>query len=113
MSVDQKSYDLAAHFLADHPHDLPDVQGLAEAIQREIEEWLEDLAERRAVTPACLHATKGVCETCMLSYCEDPEAWADWGLHEQGRKNMQELMREIDEAARNQPALPDNPELPF
>jgi len=37
--VDEKSFELAEHFLQDEPHDEDDVWDLAEVIQQAVEDW--------------------------------------------------------------------------
>jgi hypothetical protein len=106
MSVDQKSYDLAADFLADcdagsaqaavctNPEE---IMALAQQIQKTIEDWLEDLAERQKIEPACKHRTRGLCLDCWGDYQEDPTAWAEYGYHAQGEANTKKLFAELAE----------------
>lgn len=42
ISVDQKSYDLAEHFLQDHPEWKGEEMKLAQAIQQAVEDWFFD-----------------------------------------------------------------------
>jgi hypothetical protein len=106
VSVDQKSYDLAADFLADCDAgsaqaavctNTEEIMALAQQIQKTIEDWLEELAERLAVEPACKHRTRGLCLDCWDDYQEDPTAWAEYGYHAQGEANTKKLFAELAE----------------
>jgi hypothetical protein len=128
MSVDQKSYDLAKTFLHDWAfeaartqgtqaayqalHDNTEVMGLAQQIQKTIEDWLEELAERQKVEPACKHRTRGLCLDCWDDYQEDPTAWAEYGYHAQGEANTKKLFAELAEMP-PETEEPIGPHIPF
>ena len=62
----------------------------------------------------CIHTQHGLCSACQADYDADPEAWIEFGQHQEGILRWQELQDEMAAAHEKiyPPAVTD-PDIPF
>lgn len=64
----------------------------------------------------CIHAVKGLCDTCQADYDTDPAAYIEFGDHPQGIANWKAEQARIEEWNAAQPQAPsdmDDTSIPF
>ncbi len=55
--------------------------------------------------PPCIHEPNGLCPACQEEFDADPEAWLEYGCHQDGIRRSRELQEEIEAWHAAQPAL--------
>jgi len=62
----------------------------------------------------CIHQAEGLCPSCQADMEEDEQSWIEFGHHEQGERNWQQLQDEIRlEYLSAERCSPPDPDLPF